>query len=541
VKFSFYSPISFEPWDHRSLDDTGIGGSETCVTELAARLAARGHEVTSYAPLREGCPDRDRGGARWLPLEVADFSAPGIWVLSRCPAALDHLPPLPGRRVWFVAQDVDYTNPHHELTAARCAALERLFALCPTHREHLAAKYPALADKLQLSTNGIRTDLMEEREHTHPVDRNPCRIAWTGSPDRGLIRSLEIFRRAREFEPRLELVACYGLDNIRRCEGPYWRSVEARVESLANQPGVTWTGRLPQPQLHDVIRGCGLWVYCTDFTETSCVCSMEAQALGAVPVFSPVWALNDNVGHGIAVAGPPDEPLTRARFLHAILTLTRDIDLQSRIRSEMVPWARERFSWERVVDQYEAMALGHEGRRSYVAQYAFQLAHATGRVLNVGSNADVADFGAHGGVNLDICPVDPHHGCANRVDVLHDARRPLPFRPAAFDTAILGDILEHMTDADAAATLRNAAAVLGRGGRLVITWPEDGREHPGPHPGAYAAGIDSYHARPVTREMMRGWLAAAGLREEVHRPIEYGFGRGHGVVAVTDGASEVAA
>ena len=100
------------------------------------------------------------------------------------------------QRVWLVAQDVDYPNPDHLMTEDRCKHLDRLLALCPTHQRYLKDRYPWMTDKINLSRNGLRVDLIERLER-HAVDRNPYRIVWTGSPDRGMIRSLEIFKRAQ--------------------------------------------------------------------------------------------------------------------------------------------------------------------------------------------------------------------------------------------------------------------------------------------------------------------------------------------------------
>jgi hypothetical protein len=67
--------------------------------------------------------------------------------------------------------------------------------------------------------------------------------------------------------------------------------------------------------------------------------------------------LADNVRHGVFLPGDPaNDPLVRAQYVGEILRLTGDIDLQERIRAEMMPWARAKFDWERVVNDYEAWA-----------------------------------------------------------------------------------------------------------------------------------------------------------------------------------------
>lgn len=356
MNFTFHAPVHFEDWDFRSPDDPGIGGSETAVVELARRLALRGHSVTVHAPLRPGCPPQDPGGARWLPLEAVDFSSPGVWALSRCPSALDHFPEShPSQQTWLVCQDVWYPPKLSDgLTQERSAKLDRCLPLCLSQAKWMLEKSPELAGKMFTSSNGIKTDLIGSLD---PPPRDPLRLLYTSSPDRGLVPLLKIFKRAREFEPGLTLRAAYGWDNILKCKGKHWVNVRKECESLMKQPGVTWLGRLGQEALYREFLAAGLWVYPTNFTETSCISCMEAQALGAVPITNPLWALSDNVRHGTFLLGDPaGEPLVRAQYVGEILRLARDQELQEKIRKGMMPWARDRFDWERVVDQYEAMA-----------------------------------------------------------------------------------------------------------------------------------------------------------------------------------------
>lgn len=535
--FYFYAPVHFERWDHRSPDGVGIGGSETAVAELARRLAARGHAVTVYAPLRDGCPGHDAGGARWLPLAAADFDDAGVWVLSRCPSALDRFPaPHPGRRTWLVCQDVFYPPAAPEgLTDERIDKLDLCLPLCQAQERYMVEVSPKLKGKTRLSANGFKWDLARRVEgEGPPAARDPYKLVYTSSPDRGLPTLLKIFRRAREQEPRLTLAAAYGWDNIEKCKGKYWENVRRECDDLMRQPGVTWLGRLGQGALYREFLSAGLWVYPSTFTETSCISCMEAQALGAVPVTNPLWAVGENVRHGTFLTGDPaNEPLVRAQYVGEILRLTRDPSLQERIRAEMMPWARQRFTWERVADHYEAWAAEYPGCGGFVAQYAFQLRHARGRVLNVGCGADYPGFGRRGGTNVDALAHDPNTGDPHPAHVVADARDPLPVG-AEYDTAVVGDLLEHLTDDDAAAVLRNAAACLRPGGRLVVTCPEDYRgraEQHGDREPRYPDGETAHHARPVTRAMIGGWCDAAGLVAVRYEPIEYGFGRGHGVVA----------
>src|SRR5262245_19287050 len=138
------SPKAFEPWDWRSPDTPGIGGSETMHCEMAWRLAARGHQVTSYSAIAEGLrqPYKDVGqalthvhrGVSWRHLDEIDLSQPGLWIFIRGIEYLDHFTPTAQQRVWCVFQDVDISDGWPEEWYAK---VDRILALCSTHAAFL--------------------------------------------------------------------------------------------------------------------------------------------------------------------------------------------------------------------------------------------------------------------------------------------------------------------------------------------------------------------------------------------------------------------
>lgn len=344
-RIHFFSPKTLEEWDYQSAETKGVGGSETAVIELSKRLARRGHNVTVYAPVP--CFKVDQ----WQHSDTADFTQPGIWIVCRSPSTLDNFGFRSDQRIWLQCQDVDYREA---LTPDRAAKCERVLALCPTHREHLLTKYPFLTpDQVVVTSNGISSDRIAKLP---PQERDPYRLIWTSSPERNLSEMLQIFARAREFEPRLNLHVFYGWQGIDRMMeidkgNAHWKRLK---ESILSQPqaGVTWHERVSQPQLWAEYQKSNIWCYGTQFQETSCINCMEAQAFGAIPICPPLWALAYNVAHGMSIRGLPTEPMTRARYVKAILDLVANPELCEQIRKPMIPWALQKFDWDKVVDQH---------------------------------------------------------------------------------------------------------------------------------------------------------------------------------------------
>lgn len=358
---TLFHPSYFENWSFDSPNTTGIGGSETSQIELAWRLARRGYDVLSYAPVPwDGV--RDYRGSKWTKLENVDWKRPGIWLLYRCPTALDMFPDNhPDQRLYLMSQDVTYPD----WTKERLTKLDRFIALCQTHADDHRKRWPAFGDKIFVSANGIKRDMIEEIEK-EGITRNPRKLVYASSPDRGLVTLLRIFKRAKEWVKNLELHVFYGFDNIDKLiaanQGGDLPQLRAEVMKLCETPGVHWRGRINQPDLMREWFSAGLWVHPSIFTETGCITSMEAQACGAIPITTPIWAVGENVRDGMFIQGDPfRDPLVQARYTSAIYRIISDQPMQDQMRTEMMAGARFRHDWERVVDGLEREFTSRSG------------------------------------------------------------------------------------------------------------------------------------------------------------------------------------
>jgi glycosyltransferase involved in cell wall biosynthesis len=391
MKFNFISSPTFEPWDWTNPISPGIGGSETSHVEMSQRLARRGHDVLSFAPVPFEGARIDPAGVKWQFSDRVDWNAPGVFVLYRDPTLLDYLPP--GVPAWLICQDTGYQT----LTEHRAKRLDRIVALCQEHATYLKSLYPFAADKVCISSNGIRSGFIGTRLRgifceqcqawpavlqvdggllvpeiggqcplcggnltlNAPPVRNPKRLIYASSPDRGLRTLIQIFLRVREIVPDVELHVYYGFDNIDKVTDKHAPAKMLRDMLLEafKLPGIHWHGRTGQIALIEEWFKAGIWCHPSDFTETSCITCMDAQACGAIPVTTPVWAISENVQHGVMVEGQPEsDPLTLCRYVLELVRLIQDPERQEAIRQEMMPWALQTFDWERFVGQWEGWA-----------------------------------------------------------------------------------------------------------------------------------------------------------------------------------------
>lgn len=246
MKIILYHENHFEDWDYRNVE-IGIGGSETHQIEMSWRLARRGYEVISYAPIPEDC-QRIHRGVQWRHISEVDWTEDGLWVIYRKPEIIDNLH---NQRAWLLCQDVDYPGLNEE----RAERFEKIIALTLAHGSVLLKSKPYLRDKIFISSNGIRMDVIREVEKEE-LERNFKRAMYASSPDRGLLETLQTFTLARRYDPELEIHTFYGFDNINKVvedekrrnhpEAIKTRKYRDKVLIESQKPNVFYHGRVPQ-------------------------------------------------------------------------------------------------------------------------------------------------------------------------------------------------------------------------------------------------------------------------------------------------------
>jgi len=149
-------------------------------------------------------------------------------------------------------------------------------------------------------------------------------------------------------------------------------------------------------------------------------------------------------------------------------------------------WQPSKIIWHERRGRYEANP-GYVSRGSLYAvdqmagPYARVIrAHARGRLLDCGCG-DVPYYGIYRDHVTEITCVDWSASAHGRIHVDQEAdlNRPLPFGPAAFDTVLLADVLEHIPRP--AALVGEVARVLAPGGKAIVLVPFLYRIHEAPH------------------------------------------------------------
>ena len=337
---------SWEKWSPESVKKTGIGGSETAVIEMARRLAKRGHEVEVWSETCE--PGMYDGVDYRLYAHVSHVTTADVIIAWRDARFL---------------KDARITDAHarfvlwvHDVWALNEEFVDRadtILALSQWHADYLASRN-YLKEKIVVTNNGI--DLTRFETPDGQFLRNPKRVIYSSSPDRGLLSLLEMWPQIRVQEPQAELHVFYGFANWDKSEqvNVDRDRIKALLFDLALQ-GVTFHGRVDQKTLAEAMLRSGVWAYPCWFSETYCITLDEVLAAGLYAVTTPVAALKER-GEGLVIfVGEGWDwrtPEFQKAFVEAVVRAIRE-EGQPTTRENLMKFARETFDWERVVSQWE--------------------------------------------------------------------------------------------------------------------------------------------------------------------------------------------
>lgn len=276
-------PAGTYRWDPMLAKSKHMGGSETAAMEMGywlARLSGRKVKIFN---------DRDEAmsidGVDYVPVKElnAYFAAnkPYFHVAWRHNAKLTNAPTF----VW----SHDLITPNAQSTDL----YKKMLALTPFHKNYLMSMFAVPEDKIYVTRNGIKP----ERFKDLVLEKNPNKVIFSSSPDRGLDRTIRVLDLAREKYPNLELHVFYGMEQLPK----YGRQKQYDMlkAMIDERPWVKYHGGVDQETLMSHMRESVLWVYPTDFLETSCITAMEMIGNGVYPVVRRFGALGDTLAQAV--------------------------------------------------------------------------------------------------------------------------------------------------------------------------------------------------------------------------------------------------
>lgn len=335
------APGTPEAWSPKSFEKEGLGGSETAVIRLSEEFARLGNSVSVYSRMAsEGYFNRVRyrDQGRFMPQIHSD-----LFIAWRMPELIETNPNATRSILWV--HDLDCGD---RLTPARAARFEGIVVLTEWHKNHMMEKYPFIPEeKFWVCPNGVD---LERFSGPNPPPRNPKRVVYSSSPDRGLDVILGgIWPRVVQRVPDAELHIFYGWTNFDQFLDTVPGLAEFKsgvLSMLASSKNVVMHGRVSQDELATEMLKSGVWLYPTYFDETYCITAVEAQLAGLVPVTNRRAALSETVKVGYIIEGDVRESEVIDQYVQATCQAMEMMDRTVISASApAVPWKEVAQRW----------------------------------------------------------------------------------------------------------------------------------------------------------------------------------------------------
>lgn len=333
---TLYCGESIEHWNSDSLA-TGIGGSEQAVIYLTRALRTRMQVFNDTEK-----PKTD-GDVTYIPFrEIEKVEETDDLIIWRRPQAILQLKHVRAKRRILWLHDL---IPEIEILPF-IHMYDSIVVASHFHKE----RYPNLPEGLvRIIPLGIDIPSIALDDG---ITRNPWKICYFSAYDRGLRVLLEDWTQLKLLFPQLELVIGYGWTTMEGLSKDQRELKFARqyLESMFTQEGITHLDRVGQPEVLRHMHESQLLVYPSIWPETFCLVAAQAQACGAVPVTTPLAALDETVRFGYKCM---NEPVWMEKMIEA-LSHPEDVEF---IRAEMMNEIRAMYSWDTVAEAWSKSIL----------------------------------------------------------------------------------------------------------------------------------------------------------------------------------------
>ncbi|OGB90882.1 hypothetical protein A2625_07575 [candidate division WOR-1 bacterium RIFCSPHIGHO2_01_FULL_53_15] len=351
----------------KTLEEGGLGGSESALIYMALELRRLGHEVIVF----NNCGDQrgDYDGVKYHDVsELNQFietkTAVDVFMLFR---DLDFLKiigknaALLGLKkvVYWAHDDQSYLWENKPALAEVGRWLneftDRVFAVSKWQASIYIDKFGVSPGKIYETRNGVNLDLFREN-----IARKPDRLIYSSVPDRGLDLLCEMYPRIRARVP----AELYVFSSFKVYGSPETDEKMQEIFARAKTTGIRLMEPVIQRELAKEMQKSYLLLYPNHqatlhpvFAETSCITVLEAQAAGTPVITSDRGALPESVidrETGIIIPGDPYSNEYQNKFVEATVNLLQGQQLWENFSWNARTRIFSRYSWAGIAKEWEA-------------------------------------------------------------------------------------------------------------------------------------------------------------------------------------------
>lgn len=323
----------------RTMEEKGLGGSESALIYIARSLAANGMRVRVFCNCdRPGEYD----GVRYDSL--VDFHIYRkqhifpVLISSRSLRPFKIEMQAQTRILWIH----DATNvPFLKGEDPAHLPIDRIFAVSHWQRDEWSRHFGIPVERFFVTRNGVDLTVFRPDEK-----RDRCRLIYVSRQDRGLDVLLKLFPYIRQRVPGAELhIYSYQLPDDGLGD----------LVLKTQQPGIYMHESLPKPDLAAEMAIARLMVYPSIWPETSCIAAIESQASGTPVVTSTLAALPETVHDGVTgclIPGDPHSAEFGRCFIETVVTLMNDDGLWTKLSHGARHRSMLLYDWKSIAEDW---------------------------------------------------------------------------------------------------------------------------------------------------------------------------------------------
>jgi glycosyltransferase involved in cell wall biosynthesis len=269
-------PQTAYPFDEEIYKTKGLGGSETALVQVSRWLK----KLTKYNVKVFNMRDEQligESGVEWLSNkhvnEYFSKNRPKLHIAWRHNVKITKAPTY----LWCH----DLVTP----TVESVQNFDKIMCLSEFHKNYVMAKQGVKEDKIMLTSNGLDPQKFDFKRK----EKDPNKIVFMSSPDRGLDRAMLICDELIKTHKDIKLHVYYGLENLYKYG---LKDLATKLKEMMDaRTYVVYHGFTEQSKMYQDVSDAVVLCHPANFIETYCITAIEMLVLGIFPVTRRMGAL----------------------------------------------------------------------------------------------------------------------------------------------------------------------------------------------------------------------------------------------------------
>jgi predicted O-methyltransferase YrrM len=346
----FLADGGFNQWSGSSIEEIGVGGSETYIIELSKYIQKCGkYNVIVFC----NCEKNEiyQGVEYRYILEFFDFVKNNVvehCIISRYSEYLPFAFKSHIKNVYFTAHDLTPSG----LVIPIDPKLKQVFCLSEWHVSHFTEIFPSIKHLTVPFYYGIDIDNFDSsnRETINRREKQLYKFIYSSFPHRGLLTLLQMWPRIINIYPSASLYIHCDVENkwVNENAKEHMKIVKIILNEMLKDKknNIYYMGWTSKSILSESWKSADIWFYPCSFNETFCLTALEAAISNTVVVTSDWAALQNTVAdRGIMISGNPSEKEWQNKALEQIFTVLDDRNKRQYFVEKNYNWAKN-MSWE---------------------------------------------------------------------------------------------------------------------------------------------------------------------------------------------------